>query len=307
MKTTDIDGELDYRAAELRRLDLLTALAQRSGKVIGPYVRPQNYGTNGAVVSNYNPNHDEHGRFASGEGEGEEGFLGALHTFQETMEGVEAAMHEYAESKLSQGVAKLPSWMQKGVHYTLAASRVGTKAAFITWTASQKFAERVAKERGYTPEQAKALRGLLSTLDLATFKPIALVHHGAGAAALVVPPATAAYLAYSSARSPGKVAKAAWRIVSETAGKLGLGRRLRSGADAFWRSRMGLEASKYVPRHFTPALNTADSVADALEAHHFDDWYLAILHAALDVFNTWSEAKQIADQAYEETPPKEAM
>lgn len=91
--------------------------------------------------------------------------------------------------------------------------------AFIGWSASQNLAERVAKERGLSTEDAKALRGRMAINDLLLFKPLAFAAGMAGpvasAAAWLVPPATGVYLLASTAVAPLKTMKAAWGFVKD--------------------------------------------------------------------------------------------
>jgi SPP1 gp7 family putative phage head morphogenesis protein len=140
---------------------------------------------------------------------------------------IEHAAKIYVTDKIGQAVAALPESMQGPVEKTFMYAKVATQAAFVTWTASQAFAERVAKERGYTDEQARRLRGVLSTVDLATFKPVSigLAATGVGVAALtaasLVPPATAGYLAYSTARDPVATWRAAKGVVADAKARVG--------------------------------------------------------------------------------------
>ncbi len=126
---------------------------------------------------------------------------------------LEHSVKSYVEDRLEAGVSRLPPSLQSAVRATVHAGRAGKSVLFASWTAGEALAERVSKERGATPEQAKRLRGVLSALDLATFKPISMgliaSGVGVGTAGMLsfIPPASAAYLAYSTARDP----MATWR------------------------------------------------------------------------------------------------
>jgi hypothetical protein len=80
---------------------------------------------------------------------------------------VEHVAKEYLTDKVGRAVSKLPVPAQAVVKGTFAVLRLGTKTAFAGWTATQAFAERVSVERGATPEEARRLRGVLSTIDIA--------------------------------------------------------------------------------------------------------------------------------------------
>ncbi len=156
---------------------------------------------------------------------------------------LEHSAKRYVEDRLEQGVSRLPPGLQHAVRTTVHVGKVGTRAAFVTWTAGQALAERVSRERGATPDQARRLRGVLSALDVATFKPVslALAAGGVSTAALgvvsFVPPASAAYLAYSTARDPLVTWRAAKGLVSETAYRVGVrvaGGTVRNANDEAW-------------------------------------------------------------------------
>jgi hypothetical protein len=165
--------------------------------------------------------------------------------------------------------------------------KLGAKAAFATWTAGQALAERVAKQRGHSDEQARRLRGVLSAMDVAAFKPlsIALGSSGIGATAVgalsLIPPATAAYLAYSTARNPMATYRAARDLVGEALGSVtGRARRLVGNA----------------------AIDNAGLIADALESHQWSDWYIALFHAALNQTRDVQKALDVADAVFKEHP-----
>lgn len=212
----------------------------------------------------------------------------------------------YASDKIASAVSKLPEVMQTGVNATFSALRAGTGVAFATWTASQSLAERVAKERGATPEQARRLRGVLSSVDLAAMKPLSLAlgTTGLGAAAVgaasFVPPATASYLAYSTARNPAATYRAARSLIKDTLARLrSKGGKNQPGGKR--RAVLEVERIGNSTLNATPQeLENARLIEAALWAHEFDDWYIALFHAALEETGSVEEALEVADLAYEE-------
>ena len=119
-------------------------------------------------------------------------------------------IHDKAEA----GFHKLPSIVQKSVTKTLT-------TAFAGYTASQATAERLAKERGCTDEQAKQLRSVFAALDLAAFKatagPAAALGPVGVAASWTVPPVTAAYLVAAGLSNPMAAYRTAKGLIGEAA------------------------------------------------------------------------------------------
>ena len=176
------------------------------------------------------------------------------------------AMHleRAIKDKIDLGLAKLPS----PIRIALATAYV---VAFSAWTASQSLAERVAKEKNLTDEQAHQLRGVLAAADVAVFKPAAMLSAALGAPGVVqalgwaIPPATGAYLLYSAAYNPVATATAAYKAVRDVAKYVksrlhGEGPLSTTNVDDVWR------------------------LMDAIERHGYDDVYFATLCATdLDV------------------------
>jgi len=127
---------------------------------------------------------------------------------------VYTSLHEMGHSAFK----LLPEPVQKGVAWTIA-------TAFAGWRASQTAAERIAKEKGATPEEAAKLRSVLAAWDLVAFKPVAVATAPLGwavaAASWVMPPVTAAYLAYSVVTNPAATFRAARGIVGDAATSVG--------------------------------------------------------------------------------------
>jgi DNA topoisomerase-1 len=204
------------------------------------------------------------------------GVLGRLKSIGAAAGELEHSAKSWVTDKIGVAVSKLPGPMQRAVTATYHVVRAGTKAAFVTWTAGQAFAERVARERGATDEEARRLRGVLSALDVTSFKPISIAASasGVGAGALLgvsfVPPASAAYLAYSTARDPAATYRAAKSAVASVFSVTG-------------RTQF--------------ALNSADDIVTALERHEYDDWYVALLMASIEATGDISLALTTAERA----------
>lgn len=185
--------------------------------------------------------------------------------------------------RIASTVAKLPLGLQKQVLRSFAVGRFGTSVAFATWKAGQAVAERVAIERGATPEEARRLRGVLSGLDMTTFKPISLglhatgLHAGTLGAISLLPPASISYLAYSTARNPIKTLRGAVGAIKSIASR-----------------------RKETPAHNALAVPLHDLVT-ALESHGYADWYIALLSAALDTAESLQEAISLANEAFDDT------
>ena len=155
------------------------------------------------------------------------------------------------------------------------AIKLGISTAFSGWTISQSLAEKISVEKGNTPEQAARLRASLAVADVLAFKPAAIATAPLGgiaaAASWIVPPVTGAYLIHSTVRHPIRTFRAATKLVDE-----------------------------FLNRH-TQVLNVtttpspAQAIIDAIKAHNYDDWYVAILHASgMDI--------GVADQVYAANP-----
>jgi hypothetical protein len=239
----------------------------------------------GAVGNRFNPSEarDERGRWAAVGGRA----LSALQRAGAHVGHLEHSAKSYVADRLEAGVSRLPAGLQHAVRATVHVGRAGTRAAFVTWTAGQALAERVSRERGATPEQARRLRAVVSALDLATFKPLSLGLHAAGVSAATlgltsfVPPASAAYLAYSTARDP----VATWRAAK------GLVR------DAAYRAGVALAGGTVR----NSALTSAEEVADYL-ARHDTDLAFAVLLAAVEATGDLRTALPLAAEAVRDVP-----
>jgi SPP1 gp7 family putative phage head morphogenesis protein len=200
---------------------------------------------------------------------------------------VEHAEHvakAYVADKVGAAVSKLPVPMQRAVNGAFFAGKMATKTAFVSYTASQALAERVALERGFSSEEARRLRGVLQTTDLALAKPTALL----SPAASFIPMGSTGYLAYSTARDPMATYRAAKGAIRDAAQKLhldGIGRHMGSMEPLRNEATMNI---------LDPG-QSARKIADALERHGFDDWYVALLSAALQETRDVDKAIGLAD------------
>lgn len=224
---------------------------------------------------------DYHGRWTSGA-------VNGLIAAGANIAHIEHATMAWVKDKCAAAVSKLPPSVQRIVRGTHYAAKCATAAAFVNFTATQALAERVARERGATPEQARRLRGILSTVDSKTFEvlkvaTIAGVHaaHAPAVATALLPIASTSYLAYSTARNPLATWRAAKGLVSDHVEKLA--KKLVAGTTAFNAS-------------------TVDQLVTSLAACGYDDWYIAILHAGMAETGSLADAVPLADELYAKQP-----
>jgi hypothetical protein len=206
--------------------------------------------------------------------------------------GLKAGEHvatEFVKDGVNKTLAKLPGPLRIAAEKVIALGAVGTKVAFAGWSASSALAERVAKERGMSPEQAVKLRGTLHGIDMVAFKPAALASHVLIGPLSIVPPATGAYLAYSTARNPMATARAAAGLVKDAVKGLSDKVKRKKSENQFV---FNLEADDPETKN----------LIDVLEAHDFDDWFIALFLMALDETEDVGQALKIAAQLYQENP-----
>lgn len=161
-----------------------------------------------------------------------------------------------AKEHLGRQLDKLPRpvrWAVAGVYH----------AAFATYTAAQKAARAVAAERGLSPEHVEQVTHALQAADLVCggkLLPMAVAAAGGAAvapAAAFVPVGSLAYLAYSTARDPYAVGRAAKKAVA--------------GAMHAVRGGKALDATDRLTETFFARAGREDW-----------DWWLACFLAALD-------------------------
>lgn len=204
--------------------------------------------------------------------------VAALKLMGAKVEHAEHVVKSYISDKIGAAVSRLPLTPQRAVRGAWAATKLATSAAFITYTASQSFAERISVERGYSSEQARRLRGVLSTIDVAIAKPVALT---LGPTASFAPVGSLTYLAYSTARDPMATLRSAKRALTDWIPEQQLSPRFGQGAV----NEVGNE-------------DVLDSLAAALEAHAFDDYYIALFSVALDATKDLGQSIEAANKAY---------
>lgn len=241
---------------------------------------------------------DSHGRWGSGSTVGK--IVSAMVKLGATVAHIEHVAKSWVIDGCEAAVSLLPQRAQSIVKASFFATKlVGGKAlnaAFVNFTMGQSMAERVAKERGNTPEQARRLRGILSSVDCKTFELLKVgalsgIHalHIPMAVSATVPVASCAYIAYSTAKNPLATARAAIGVVDDVA---------KWGKD-----KLGIKDEKspyssfvtHVDEQLTPLMIS-------LTEYDWSDWYIAILHAAIDKTGNLNDAIKLADDACERHP-----
>lgn len=255
--------------------------------------------SSGNFLENFDPSQarGQVGRFASGAG----GMAGDV--FHKVSH-LEHSLKEYATDKVSSSVARLPKWLQLPVMATFHVLRAGTAVAFATWASGQALAERVAKEKGASPEQARRLRGIFTSLDVTTFKPLSLALHVSGvhAATLgavgLLPPASACYLAYSTSRNPLATLRAARGLVRDMSARVvGHKRAEITASIAHIDDELGFV---YNALSDAEQMEMGRSLEQDLKDHGYSDWYIALLSAALDEMGDAVRAVEIANEAFDQ-------
>jgi len=296
-----------------------------------------------AVIGNRTYTRDRIGRFAATAGHAVvSGVVPAIIKAGAKVGHIEHAAKEWVRDGIVHAVSKLPGPMQKAATATYYVTRAGTQAAFVSWTVGQKLAERVSKERGASDEESRRLRGVLSSLDVALLKPVQLGLHttGLGAGGLgiasMVPPATAGYLLYSTAKDPRATYRAAKGLVKDATShaiqsaksvKTGFGSRVAS----WWSSVVGVGQKKgtyytkgklrtNVPVATVPVGNSDKDNAGLIANLIFDqnsnsktprtaplpndvlDWRCAVFAAALQQTQDGASAIVLATRVLSENP-----
>lgn len=302
------------------------------------------------LALNFNPNHDEHGRFASGEGGHGGGhgtkvgaraltaaatvdvpgahhaelvhvaldaikFLGKqaethlgegsrVAKVAEKIGHYEHAVVQGVKDTFEKGVSKLPPALQAPVRFGVSIGQGALAIAFAGYTAGQAFSERVARERGETPERAAQIRGTLGKIDLITFegfKVAALAgFHPAHAGALItglVPVASASYLAMSTATKPSATLRAAKGVIKD--GIAGLGRLGKAALEHVDTTTLGFVGATH---NIEGVEANAMKLVDAMYAHKWCDWYNALLSVAIDEVGNGDRAIELANRMYELFP-----
>lgn len=212
--------------------------------------------------------------------------LAAFKTVGHKAKHLEHVAHAFVTDGIPERIAKLPNGIRQTVSGVWHLTKLGTKAAFATFIAGQDMAERVAKERGLNDEQAAKLRGICTAVDLAGAKavPLTLGAIGLGAFGVggsFIPLGSASYLAYSTAKDPMAVLRAAKGKIKDV-----LSRKKKTASEAHG----GGHSPKAVSR-LAEAIRKAGSKGD---------WFAALVSAALDDVKDLDAAIDAAEEAMQE-------
>lgn len=201
-------------------------------------------------VRNYNPDEgrDEHGRWAK----------------------VEGVVKEFAKDGVQSALDKLPDPVAHHVENVLNGVVKLAKDSFFVHEAGQKAVEAVVRERGFSEDEARRLRGVLASVDSKTFEVLKVGAvlgvpgtHVPAAVAAALPVASSLYLAYSTAKDPMATLRAAKKAVR-------------------------VEYRGWHGKSFKPGVeqlhndSILSDVAGSLERHKFDDGFVACLSCSLD-------------------------
>src|SRR5206468_7431478 len=104
----------------------------------------------------------------------------------------------------------------------------------------------------------------------------------------LIPPATASYLAYSTAKNPAATYRAARGVVRDTIARI---RRKNTQTP---------EVAVAKESDDSVALANTNRIAEALQEHGYSDWYIALLTAAIEETGDVAEAIDVANSAWEE-------
>ena len=190
--------------------------------------------------------------------------------------------------------SKPPSWLKRNTLERLppkarkVAAVIG-KTYFLTFVMANKAVKAVAQNRGLDEAKATKLASVLTGVDMAlggsrsSAAMIALGLPALAVPAAFVPLASVGYLAYSTARHPSAVAAAARDAIAKVAGKVAA-RVLKSAGAAG-----------------APDYDFADAVAEALEAHGWDDFYHALLVEGVRVAGNVAHGIALANDAWDQT------
>lgn len=189
---------------------------------------------------------------------------------------------EAVDARCKATIAKLPDPPRTAAAKAYQASRWAIGKMMASYSIGEAAVEKVAMARGMSPDEAQRVRSICTTLDHAAVKAVGLPLHLAGAVGPIAetaigftPLASVSYLAASAARNPILTIKAAMSAIREHISK-----KSKDGAS----------------KDDTPAVN---AIADALDAHDGDDWYFALLSAAMDACEgDAGAAVEVADKAY---------
>lgn len=187
-----------------------------------------------------------------------------------------AAVKAAAGRLAKAGFARLPEGMQHKLARTYAVAKAIEHKVMLGFTKGKELAQQVARERGLPESHVERVGKVLATADLVSawtvnFPAVTAITGSAvaGKAASWVPVASLAYLGYSTARNPLATIRAARKLI---AGQVGAA--AHDEAD------------------------TAKLFAGLEAAGGQGDWYLALVHAALDRTHDLGQAIDAAGKAF---------
>jgi hypothetical protein len=172
------------------------------------------------------------------------------------------------------------------------------KVAYAPWIAGAKAVEAVAKAKGLSDADAAKVRSLTTCYDCIACKAIVLGFEHAGLAHIgalstLVPTASAAYLAVSTAQHPIVVGKLAAKAVVNVVGKAG-------------KALVGGNANKHGVSLFSrtddQAKQSVGVLASAVKKHAGNDWFFSLLTQAMSHAKSAPEAVAIAEKAFKKNP-----
>lgn len=165
--------------------------------------------------------------------------------------------------------------------------KTALKIAYSPWIAGAKAVEGIARAKGLSNEDAAKVRALVTCYDCVACKAVVAGLHAVGMPHLagmstLVPTASLAYIAASTARNPLIVAKAASVAIRRLAGKV--------------KGSLGLSRAE------DDARSSVGQLADAIKRHAGNDYYFALICQAIDQSDNMADAIDLADRAFAENP-----
>ncbi len=229
------------------------------------------------------------------------------------VEHIEHVAKEYVADKVGERVAKLPGWLQTPVVATYAAGKLGLEKAFTTYRKSMDVAVSAAHRSGSTADDIKRLKATLATFDIALVEPVKIgvvagalaagagigTAAGLGVVGSFIPAATAGYLAYNTATDPLGTYNAAGDVVKRQILES------RKASKKAGRRIMGALREKFSgggTEVLNMSVSDAELIENALRTHGYDDWYIALLHAAMAETGNIRESIDIANASYKNYP-----
>lgn len=180
---------------------------------------------------------------------------------------------------------KMPPPMQRAAAKFYAVGKALEHRATVGYRKGKELAIEVAKERGLSTKHAEQIGKVLAVADQISawtinFPFISAVtgSAAAGKVASFLPVASMAYVVYSTSRNPFATIRAARKVLANKGSGM--------------HEEYEVSFDEDVIAELAEAINDKDG----------DDWYLALVYAALDKTHDVKEAIALANEAYEETP-----